>query len=364
MRVAAAKLACALASLVAVLAQTSTTSDSSSTAADASASLATTITGGGTVVSTSAAASSTASSTSAEIPRPTANITTGANQDLRLWPPVGGLTMCERVTFAFTGPSVPKTCGVYVSNTSTYIQQIPLGGSYTSLTAGEFSWLVDLPAGLSVVVQFWVTLNGAVTQFSLPPIIVGPSSDNSCLGTGQGQNTQSIISYASSLNDSFVWTPPSATSTSKGSSTNVGAIAGGTIGGVALLLAALLGVYLLRTRHRARTASPPPPDGEDKAWEPGTGSLSYAQLVAMNYSGHGQAQPHGGAHVEPYQSHHPQQPSAFAAEPMPAEPAQSTPSRTPLSPGGTTDFGASSSTGTGTTGLANPSSFASRSQRG
>ena len=65
-----------------------------------SASLATTITGGGTVVSTSAAASSTASSTSVDIPRPTANLTTGANQDLRLWPPVSGLTMCERVTFA------------------------------------------------------------------------------------------------------------------------------------------------------------------------------------------------------------------------------------------------------------------------
>ncbi|GAA5896867.1 hypothetical protein JCM8208_007111 [Rhodotorula glutinis] len=362
MRVAAAQLACAFASLVAVVAQTSTTSDSSS------ASLATTITGGGTVVSTSAAASSAPSSTSVDIPRPTANLTTGANQDLRLWPPVGGLTMCERVTFAFTGPSVPKTCGVYVSNTSTYIQQIPLGGAYTSLTAGEFGWLVDLPAGLSVVVQFWVTLNGAVTQFSLPPIVVGPSSDNSCLGTGQGQNTQSIISYASALNESYVFKPPSATSASKGSSTNVGAIAGGTIGGVALLLAALLGVYLLRTRHRARTASPPPPDGEDKAWEPGTGSLSYAQLVAMNYSGHGQGQGHGGAQVVPYQSHYLQQPSTFAAEPMPAEPAPSTPSRTPLSPGGTTGFGAAPSVGTGTapgtTGLANPASFASRSQRG
>ncbi|KPV75038.1 uncharacterized protein RHOBADRAFT_44552 [Rhodotorula graminis WP1] len=331
MRLAAAQLACAFASLVAVLAQSSTTSDSSS------ASLATTITGGGTVVSTSAATTSAASSTSVDIPRPTANLTSGANQDLRLWPPVGGLKMCERVTFAFTGPSVPKTCGVYVSNTSTYIQQIPLGGAYTSLTAGEFGWLVDLPAGLSVVVQF-------------------------C------QNTQSIISYASALNTSYVYTPPSAMSDSKSSSANVGAIAGGTIGGVALLLAALLGVYLLRTRHRARTASPPPPDGEDKAWEPGTGSLSYAQLVAMNYAGQGHGQGLGTAQVEPYQSHHLQQPSAFAAEPMPATPAPTTPSRTPLSPGGTTEFGAAPSAGTGkgsaTTGLANPASFASRSQRG
>jgi hypothetical protein len=34
------------------------------------------------------------------------------------------------------------------------MQQIPLGGEFTSLTGGTFPWLVDLPAGLSVEVQF------------------------------------------------------------------------------------------------------------------------------------------------------------------------------------------------------------------
>jgi hypothetical protein len=33
------------------------------------------------------------------------------------------------------------------------LQQIPLGGEFTSLTGGTFPWLVDLPAGLSVEVQ-------------------------------------------------------------------------------------------------------------------------------------------------------------------------------------------------------------------
>ena len=40
------------------------------------------------------------------------------------------------------------------TDTSTYLQQIPLGGGFTSLTGGTFPWLVDLPAGLSVQVQF------------------------------------------------------------------------------------------------------------------------------------------------------------------------------------------------------------------
>ncbi|TNY23587.1 hypothetical protein DMC30DRAFT_423629 [Rhodotorula diobovata] len=368
MRVCALKTLGALAGLATVLGQSSTSSSLGDAAASSFASVATTITGG--VVSTAATAASTTSSV--DVPRPTANLTTGATQDLRLWAPESGLTMCERVTFAFTGPSVPKTCGVYVTNTSTYIQQIPLGGTYTSLTAGTFSWLVDLPAGLSVV-STGVTLNGAVTQYSLPAIIVQPSSDNSCLGTGQGQNTQSIISYASALNESYTWTPPSATSTSKGSTPNVGAIAGGTIGGVALLLALALGLYVLRTRHRARSAPPPPPGlelGEDaKAWDyAARGGLSYAQMVAMSYNGS------AATAAAPYQAQ--QQPSGFAAEPMPATPPPTTPGshshshgRTALSPapGGTSELSgptATPSTGTGTTGLDDPASFVSRSQRG
>ncbi|BGP48654.1 hypothetical protein JCM10450v2_004530 [Rhodotorula kratochvilovae] len=277
-------------------------------------------------------------------------------------------------------------CGVYVTNTSTYIQQIPLGGTYTSLTAGTFSWLVDMPAGLSVNVQFctfgaasllmWVTLNGAVQQFTLPPIIIQPSLDNSCLGTGQGQNTQSIISYASALNESYTWAPcvllpslsiasrlirtvtysPSATPTSSGSSTNVGAIAGGVIGGVAALLALLLLLYVL---HRRRARPPPPPEGKKEAYNPAAGGPTYAQLVAMNYAGQHGANGQG---VVPY-SPALQQPRPFAAEPMPATPPPSSPShghgRAPLSPPATT-AGTASEFG-GTHGLDDPATFLSRS---
>ncbi|GAA6048592.1 hypothetical protein JCM3770_002045 [Rhodotorula araucariae] len=340
-----------LGSLPLVLAQSSFTAPpttaSSPANASATSSFATAVTN--TVVS----ASSRPSSTTADVPRPTANITAGAEQSLRLWAPSAGLVMCETATFAFTGPSVPKTCGVFVTNTSTYIQQIPLSGAYTPLTAGLFEWLVDLPSGLSVNVQFWVTLNGAVQQFTLPPIVVQPNSDNSCLATGQGQNTQSIVAYASALNES-----PSATPTSSGSTANVGAIAGGVVGAVAVLCALVLLLYLL---HRRRTRSPPPPMGEKDAYDPSTGGPTYAQLVAINYAG----QQGGAAGVVPYQSAGPApQPAAarpYAAEPMPASPASPLNGghmRPPLSPPGTAATPAELG---GTEGLDDPATFLSRS---
>ncbi|GJN90950.1 hypothetical protein Rhopal_003964-T1 [Rhodotorula paludigena] len=98
----------------------------------------------GSVVSES---SMLASATSTSLgPRPTANITNGAEQQLRLWGPEGGLVH-------FTGPAVPKSCGVFVTNSSTYLQQIPLGGDYSTMTSGTFTWLIDVPAGLSLEVQ-------------------------------------------------------------------------------------------------------------------------------------------------------------------------------------------------------------------
>ncbi|BGP55888.1 hypothetical protein JCM8202v2_003495 [Rhodotorula sphaerocarpa] len=98
----------------------------------------------------------TASPSSSAIgPAPTANSTVSSGQQtVALWAPAGELVMCRSAEFAFTGPAVPKSCGVYVTNTSTYLQQISLGGDLTALTAGTFSWFVDLPAGLSVEVQF------------------------------------------------------------------------------------------------------------------------------------------------------------------------------------------------------------------
>lgn len=52
----------------------------------------------GSVVSESSALASTTSTSLG--PRPTANITNGAEQQLRLWGPEGGLVQCQRPSFA------------------------------------------------------------------------------------------------------------------------------------------------------------------------------------------------------------------------------------------------------------------------
>jgi len=51
-----------------------------------------------------------------------------------------------------------------------------------------------------------VTINGQISQYTLPDLIVQEGQGNSCLGRNVGQNTQSIISYASSLNGSYIYT--------------------------------------------------------------------------------------------------------------------------------------------------------------
>ncbi|EMS20725.1 hypothetical protein NBRC10512_007685 [Rhodotorula toruloides] len=307
-----------------------------------------TITSTSSVLSTVVSASSTSASSSA-FPSPTANVTTGSDQTLRLWQPKGGLVMCQRAEFAFTGPAVPKTCGVYVTNSSTYLQQIPLGGAVTSYTAGTFSWLVDVPAGLSLDIQIWVTLNGQVNQVTIHGLVVQESGDNTCLATGPGQNTQSIISYASTLNSS-----PSATATSSGGKgTNVGGIAGGVVGGVlGLALLALVTVWFLRRRHARHLDEYPLAEHEKQysdAFGP-NGDLTSAQMVAMGYQGQPMPSPGG---VVPYQ---PATPSMLA-EPM----SSSTPP-----PALGADFGSPRSPAVtqGTAGLDDPATFLARSTRG
>uniref|UniRef100_A0A0K3CGM7 Epidermal growth factor receptor-like transmembrane-juxtamembrane segment domain-containing protein n=1 Tax=Rhodotorula toruloides TaxID=5286 RepID=A0A0K3CGM7_RHOTO len=332
----------------------SATSVSSNSTSDSTITLTRTSTGTSTITSTSSvlstvvSASSTVSSSSA-LPAPTANVTTGSDQTLRLWQPKGGLVMCQRAEFAFTGPAVPKTCGVYVTNSSTYLQQIPLGGAVTSYTAGTFSWLVDVPAGLSLDIQIWVTLNGQVNQVTIHGLVVQESSDNTCLATGPGQNTQSIISYASALNSS-----PSATSTSSGGKgTNVGGIAGGVVGGVlGLALLALLTIWFLRRRHARHFEEYPLTEHEKQysnAYGP-NGDLTSAQMVAMGYQGQPVPSPGG---VVPYQ---PATPSMLA-EPM----SSSTPP-----PALGADFGSPRSPAVtqGTAGLDDPATFLARSTRG
>ncbi|GAA6039472.1 hypothetical protein JCM8097_009568 [Rhodosporidiobolus ruineniae] len=350
----------ALAAPVAVLAQStvSSTSTGAPTSSLNSTSPSTTLTG--TVVSvTSSAASSTSTSLP---PAPTANSTTSASQEVQLWITSGELTMCEMATFAFTGPAVSKSCGVFVTNTSTYLQQIPLGGTFSSLTAGTFSWLVDLPAGLSVEVQFWVTINGGVQQYTVHNQVVKDSGNNSCLATGSGQNTLSIISYASYLNESYTYTAPSASSTSHKSS-NAGAIAGGVVGACAgLALVVLIAYFFYRRR---KFSVPPPPSGFDGEGEDGKaygawpaegsvaggqyGQSTYAQRMVQQYSGQGQVQAVAPGGVVPYQAR------PTAAEPMPS----TTSSPPPTSPSPGNEYGHCSTRGT--EGLEDPSAFLARS---
>ncbi|GAA5925711.1 uncharacterized protein JCM15063_005096 [Sporobolomyces koalae] len=200
-----------------VVAQTSTSAPTFGTGASLSQS----------VVSSPVATSSR--SVTSRPPAPTANSTdtTGTAQDLFLWPPSTGLRQCERVTFAFTKPAVPLTCGIYVTNTSTYLEQVIIAPSYNTLVAGTFSWLVDMPIGLSVNVQVFVTVNGQIQQYTLPAMTVEEGSDNSCFGRNAGQNTQSILSYASSLNSTYSYTAsnsaPTQTSSNSGSGLGGGA---------------------------------------------------------------------------------------------------------------------------------------------
>ncbi|BGP16706.1 hypothetical protein JCM10213_009123 [Rhodosporidiobolus nylandii] len=318
------------------LAQTSTSSDFASSSSDSTTTLTSTSTSTltNTVVQTRGSSSTTSTSKG---PAPTANSTAAtANSGLELWLTGGELRMCEMATFAFTGPAVPKTCGVFVTNTSTYLQQIPLGGTFTSLTAGTFQWLVDVPAGLSLEVQLWVTINGGVSQYTLHDLVVQEGQNNSCLATGPGQNTASIISYASSLNESYVYT-----------ANNTGAIAGGVVGACIGLALLVLGAYLVY-RRRKHSRLPPPPDGEkpygsEYGVYPAPGQPTYAQLVAQQYT----------SGVVPYQ-----QPlvTGTAMEPMPApSPSLSAGPHSPGTPTG--EFGARR----GTDGLADPNTFVSRS---
>ncbi|GAA5864188.1 hypothetical protein JCM3774_001251 [Rhodotorula dairenensis] len=229
---------------------------------------------------TSTATITTGSSSSPELPAPTANTTTSTSQQVRLWGPKEGLVTCRQVDFAFAAPAVPKSCGVYVTNTSTYLQQIPLGGDFTPLTSGTFSWLVDLPAGLSVEIQFWVTINNRVEQYTLHNLVVQPGENTSCIATGPGHNTQSIVSYASSLNSS-----PTAAATAKSDrGPPVAPIVGGVVGGLGgLALLFLLTCFCLRRRRHTRSQQLPPPLGDNNGPEGDKAGITHAQMVARSY---------------------------------------------------------------------------------
>ncbi|ORY52825.1 hypothetical protein BCR35DRAFT_18455 [Leucosporidium creatinivorum] len=219
------------------LAQNSTSRSSSTSVSSSSGTLST----ASLITSGTATASKTSTSTPAF---PTANSTTTSSSDLYLWVPE--LVECEEAVLAFRGPPVSKTCGVYVTNTSSFLELLPLDGSFTSLTTATFGWLVDVPAGLTVNVQIFASYNGKTISYTSNPIVVSAGNSTSCLATNEGQNTQSILSYASSIDPSFTYGPSSTAST--GSSTPVGPIAGGVIGGVAALTIVAFALFFFKRR--------------------------------------------------------------------------------------------------------------------
>ncbi|GAA6025289.1 hypothetical protein JCM8202_002677 [Rhodotorula sphaerocarpa] len=314
----------------------------------------------------------TASPSSSAIgPAPTANSTVSSGQQtVALWAPAGELVMCRSAEFAFTGPAVPKSCGVYVTNTSTYLQQISLGGDLTALTAGTFSWFVDLPAGLSVEVQFWVTLNHGVQQYTLHDLIVQPSDDDTCIATGAGQNTESIVSYASCLNSSWVFQQqPSGVEPAKGHGTPVGPIVGAVVG-VSVLVVLILAFLLWRRRRSRRRALQPgvSPAGADADTFEKSGempSLWQAHEVAPEWQP-GSPQ----SAVVPYHSPYPLPgqpvsliktgaPSFLGVPSEPATPVRLT-GTSPSSPKSHVSSGGA--LGAGATGLDDPGTFSARRQ--
>ncbi|KAK4052045.1 hypothetical protein OIV83_002339 [Microbotryomycetes sp. JL201] len=202
------------------------------------------------------------------------------------------LVQCSFATFSFTIPSnligLPKHLGFYPSSASSWIETVHLGTQYDDLTEGSFTWLVDLPVGLSIAAMFYVTEpenNGAIppngsASTSDSVILAGTRSD--CLAGNAGEltflqfdnvaslfidpfkgaSTSSIVAIASSYDPTFIWTGTQPTSSSGGrdggnqsSPVPAGAIVGAVIGGITLVTAVALFLFYLKRRHNQKMAA-------------------------------------------------------------------------------------------------------------
>ncbi|GJN87688.1 hypothetical protein Rhopal_000643-T1 [Rhodotorula paludigena] len=134
---------------------------------------------------------------------------------------------------------------------------------YDERTNGTFTWLCDLPAGLSVAAMFYVVQDGAsgtngAQASTVDALINAGSSGTSCLGTNDPSSQGGILSLASSLDPSFSYTADGSQASNGASNGSgdeddggapIGAIVGGVVGGVVGIgvIAALL--FYLRHKH-------------------------------------------------------------------------------------------------------------------
>ncbi|KAK4051281.1 hypothetical protein OIO90_004762 [Microbotryomycetes sp. JL221] len=220
------------------------------------------------ITSTTAGGSSTITS------RSSASTARGTGPRTRSTPTIQlpPLVQCSYATFSFTCPEnlvgLPKHLGFYPSSASAWIETLHLGTQYDELSEGTFSWLVDLPVGLSVAAMFYVTdpeKNGAIptngsASTSDTVILAGTKSD--CLAGNAGASTSSIVAIASDFDPTFVWTGAQASptgstlpNTSSGGGISSGAIVGAVIGGIALVAMIAIFLFCVKRRHDQKIAA-------------------------------------------------------------------------------------------------------------
>ncbi|KAI5475375.1 F-box and leucine-rich repeat protein GRR1 [Pseudohyphozyma bogoriensis] len=153
------------------------------------------------------------------------------------------LVQCNAVTWAFSASAAgqAKHLGFFqISDTSRWLEIYDLPDAYTSLSTGTFTWTCDLPVGLSVGAMFYSTNSTgqieANRSTTTPALTVQAGTSGGCIADNAGDVTSLILSYASSLDPAFTYTTCSA-------------VAGGVVGGLALIgIVAGLLVFLKR-RH-------------------------------------------------------------------------------------------------------------------
>ncbi|KAM0748966.1 hypothetical protein T439DRAFT_358104 [Meredithblackwellia eburnea MCA 4105] len=227
------------------LAQSSTSSSSQS-----SSSQGTPTSNGNSLSTTTASSSSSAASATVSISLPP-------------------LVACSGATFSFTAPPVQKYVAVFEGMTGKYsiIEVIQLPDAYTPQTRGTFTWTVDMPVGMQIGFQLYVYQNSTSSALTATTQIgeVQAGTDTSCYGTNGAymESSLAIRSFASSLDPNYKYSSttnkgtsaPQSTSSGGGGHTNIaGPVAGGVVGGIAVICLVAGVLFWLKWRHERQIA--------------------------------------------------------------------------------------------------------------